>query len=61
MDGLAVNGKLRLKIDKTDISDDFNELMKTVTDTFGLPLSYLKVYQANFLEMLIPPRSKRGN
>jgi len=59
VDGLAVNGKLRLKIDKTDISDDFNELMKTVTDTFGLPLSYLKVYQANFLEMLIPPRSKR--
>lgn len=60
VDSPALSGNQRLTIDETEISDDFDELMRVVTKVYGLPVSYLKVYQANLLQMYIPPRSKRG-
>ena len=44
----------------TVIPDSFESLIKEVTSHYGLPLSYVRVHQANLLEMTIPPRSKRG-
>ena len=51
-----------LDIRNSEIPDDtFERLMKEVTQHYGTPLSYMRVHQeANLLEMLIPPRSKRG-
>ena len=50
-----------LDIRNSEIPDDtFERLMKEVTQHYGIPLSYMRVHQANLLEMLIPPRSKRG-
>ena len=49
-----------IDIRHTVIPDAFESLIKEVTSSYGLPLSYVRVHQANLLEMTIPPRSKRG-
>ena len=49
-----------MDIRQTEIPDSFDSLIKEVTSSYGLPLSYITFHKANLLEMLIPPRSKRG-
>eukprot|EP00092_Neocalanus_flemingeri_P000254 GFUD01000273.1.p1 GENE.GFUD01000273.1~~GFUD01000273.1.p1 ORF type:complete len:485 (-),score=113.20 GFUD01000273.1:48-1502(-) len=56
---LFVGLNQHLDIQKTEIPDQFERLMKEVIHQYGIPLSYMRVHQANLLEMLIPPRSKR--
>ena len=60
MENLSVGSNQHLDIQKTEIPDQFERLMKEVTHQYGIPLSYMRVHQANLLEMTIPPRSKRG-
>ncbi|XP_023343422.1 uncharacterized protein LOC111712899 [Eurytemora carolleeae] len=59
VDSLSLSTQQRLNIDKTEISGDFDALMRRVTDLYGLPLSYLRVHSANLLQIQIPPRSRR--
>jgi len=59
VENLSVGSNQHLDIQKTEIPDQFERLMKEVTHQYGIPLSYMRVHQANLLEMLIPPRSKR--
>ena len=61
MENLSDTTNQDLDIRNSEIPDDtFERLMKEVTQNYGIPLSYMRVHQANLLEMLIPPRSKRG-
>ena len=57
---MSVGSNQQLDIQKTEIPDQFERLMKEVTHQYGIPLSYMRVHQANLMEMVIPPRSKRG-
>lgn len=59
VENLSVGSNQQLDIQKTEIPDQFERLMKEVTHQYGIPLSYMRVHQANLLEMTIPPRSKR--
>jgi len=59
VENLSVGSSQQLDIQKTEIPDQFERLMKEVTHQYGIPLSYMRVHQANLLEMVIPPRSKR--
>lgn len=60
VENLSDNTNQDLDIRNAEIPDDtFERLMKEVTQHYGIPLSYMRVHQANLLEMLIPPRSKR--
>jgi len=59
VENLSVSSGQQLDIQKNEISDQFDRLMKEVTQQYGFPLSYMKVHHANLLEMSIPPRSKR--
>jgi len=59
VENLSVGSNQHLDIQKTEIPDQFETLMKEVTHQYGIPLSYMRVHQANLLEMTIPPRSKR--
>jgi hypothetical protein len=49
-----------MDIDETHMPDQFERLMREVTEQFGLPLAYMRVHHANLLQMVVPPRSKRG-
>jgi hypothetical protein len=60
VENLSVSAEQRMNIDKTDMPDQFERLMWEVTEQFGLPLAYMRVYHANLLQMVVPPRSKRG-
>lgn len=57
---LSNNPDQELDLRKANIPDAFDSLIKEVTSSYGLPLSYIQFHKANLLEMLIPPRSKRG-
>lgn len=57
---MSSNPEQNVVILKNEIPDSFDSLIKEVTSVYGLPLSYMRVHQANLLEMIIPPRSKRG-
>jgi len=59
VENLSVGSSQHLDIQKTEIPDQFERLMKEVTHQYGIPLSYMRVHEANLLEMIIPPRSKR--
>ena len=56
---MSDNQEQSLEILDGDIPDSFDSLIREVTSSYGLPLSYIRVHQANLLEMVIPPRSKR--
>lgn len=56
---LSNNPDQELDLRKATIPDAFDSLIKEVTSSYGLPLSYIQFHKANLLEMLIPPRSKR--
>ena len=57
---MSNNPDQELDLRKSNIPDTFDSLIKEVTSSYGLPLSYIQFHKANLLEMLIPPRSKRG-
>ena len=57
---MSNNPDQELDLRKSNIPDAFDSLIKEVTSSYGLPLSYIQFHKANLLEMLIPPRSKRG-
>lgn len=61
VESVSDNSEQSLEIREADIPDSFDSLIREVTSNYGLPLSYIRVHQANLLEMVIPPRSKRGN
>ena len=61
VENFSIGTDQQLEISKTELPDQFDDIMTMVTNEFGLPVSYMKVHTANLMSMVIPPRSKRGN